>query len=229
MEEKTGRVGIAISTRNRPDLLSQCIKAWRKYAPENSVIVVVDDNSDTINPQASYRTAQQLGIASVKNICIDLLLKMNCTDLFLSDDDVFPVDSLGIEKYIASGFNHMCMSFDHRADGKRISNEVFVKYMFPHHWVYNSPCGCLMYMKKEVVDKVGRYDENYGIWGMEHKDYSLRIHKAGLTPFPFIDIPESTKHFYSHDYNMTAESSVPEHVRIQEIKRNAEYFKTKHA
>lgn len=228
MEKTHRRVGIAISTRNRPELLAEAIGKWREFSPKGTDIIVVDDFSVDPYPYASFVSDHQLGIARIKNICIDLLLARGCTDLFLADDDVYPTDSEGIRKYLDSGQNHMSMSFDHRADGRRISSEVYVKYKYPDLWTYNSPCGCLLYFKRKVVEGGLRYDGNFGLWGMEHKDFSLRVHKAGLTPHPFMDIPDSITHFYSHDYHMTAESSVPEEVRIAEINRNMEYFKRKH-
>jgi len=216
-KEKTNSIAIAISTRGRKEILNHSLQQWQKHYP-NAKLIVVEDN-DTI-PR---------GIAKTKNICRKELLSSGCDHCFIADDDVYPLDNVGVYKYIESGFRHMCMSFDHTANGRRISHDVYIHLKHPEWWSFNSPCGCLLYVNREVLESGISYDENFGIWGKEHSDYSLQIHKAGYTPLPFLDIPNSTQHFYSHDYHQTVESSVPEHIRVKEINRNIEYFNTKHS
>ncbi|MDR2274361.1 MAG: hypothetical protein LBF27_25865 [Sphingobacterium sp.] len=229
METSYRKIGIAITTRNRRNIADITISQWQRFAPKNSIIAIVDDASDIPYPGATLRFDTQQGIAKSKNACIYLLLNAGCTDIFLSDDDTYPINHIGINQYLDSGFNHMCMSFDHTANGKRISNDVYIDWKQPRWWSFNSPCGCLLYFKSKVFDHTIGYDESFNIWGMEHKDLSLRIHKEGLTPLPYLDIPHSTDNFYSHDYHLTANSSVPENIRVSEIKRNIEYFNNKHS
>lgn len=209
------KIAIAVSTRGREETLCHSLSQWKIHYP-NAHIIVVEDN-DSI----------PLGIAKTKNKCLEALREYGAQHNFLADDDVYPIDSLGLLRYANSGFNHMCMSFDHTSNGKRISNDVFIN-LKNEDWVsYNSPCGCLLYVNNTVLNSGINFDENYGIWGMEHKDYSLQIHKSGFTEFPFLDISNSINHFYSHDYHMTVISSVPENVRVEEIKKNIRYFENK--
>lgn len=209
-------IAISISTRGREDVLSHSLIQWRTYYP-GANIIIIEDNDTT--PR---------GIAATKNLCIESLIKSGARHCFLADDDVYPMDSYGLKMYTNLGVNHACMSFDHTANGNRISNEVYVKIKHPNWWSFNSPCGCLLYCSRELLLSGVRYDENFSQWGLEHKDFSIQIYKEGYTSIPFIDIPNSTNHFYSHDYHLTAESSVPESVRIESIKRNTEYFNEKH-
>lgn len=208
-------IKIAISTRGRSATLDYSVSQWNRYYPE-AEIIIVEDNDEI--PR---------GIARTKNLCLEALRKSNCKHGFIVDDDVYPIDNVGLYSYLKIGSHHACMSFDHLVNGKRISNEVFIDEVSDDWVSYNSPCGCLLYVSRTVLDSGISYDENYGIWGLEHKDFSLKIHKQGLTSMPFLDIPNSVNHFYSYDYHMTIKSSVPEHIRIQEIKRNTEYFNKK--
>lgn len=216
MEKQTGKIGIAISTRGREWVLSHSVSQWKRWYL-HATVIVVEDNGPV--PR---------GIAATKNLCLEKLREAGVDHCFLVDDDVYPLDDVGIGLYCDSGFHHMCMSFDSRVNGVRISKEVYVQYQHPEWWSFNSPCGCLLYCSRAVLESGIQYDEKFGIWGMEHKDYSLRIHNAGMTPLPFLDIPSSTRHFYSHDYHMSVDSSVPESVRISEINRNIEYYLQKH-
>lgn len=209
-------IAIAISTRGREDVLNHSVSQWKKHYPDASIIII-EDNGDI--PR---------GISATKNLCIEALIESGAEHCFLADDDVYPTNDIGLHLYIGLNVNHACMSFDHTSNGKRISNEVFVHLKHPYWWSFNSPCGCLLYVSRELLLSGIRYDENFIRWGLEHKDFSIQVHKRGYTSIPFIDIPNSTDHFYSHDYHLTAESSVPEHVRIDSIKRNTEYFNEKH-
>lgn len=208
-------VSVAISTRGRTDVLKHSVSEWKRHYP-NINIIIVEDNGPT--PR---------GIASTKNICLDLLIKSGSQHCFLSDDDIYPTTNRGVYRYIRSPYNHLCFSFDRDYKGKRISHDVYIKKVIRGHNIFNSPCGCLLYVNRKVLTSGVRYDENFGIWGGEHKDYSIQIHKKGLTPYPFIDVKGSDKHFYSHDKNGTAEGSVPEHIRVREIRRNSVYYNKK--
>lgn len=210
------KIAIAISTRGRAAMLHHSVLQWKIQYPEAAVIVV-EDNGDKPN-----------GIAKTKNKCIEELLKTDADHFFLADDDIYPLDDKGLYRYVNSGHNHLCFTFDKNINGKRISKGVYPKGYINDLIEYNEPCGCLLYISRDIAESNIRFDENFGLWGMEHMDYSLQLHKAGLTDYAFLDISESYKHFYSYDYHLTATSSVPEHIRVKEIKRNLEYFKQKH-
>jgi len=81
------RIGIAISTCNRYDIFKRCYDEVKRFAPLNSVIVVVDDASDKPVPEATFRFNQNVGIARVKNKCFELLYDEGCEHFFLFDDD----------------------------------------------------------------------------------------------------------------------------------------------
>lgn len=222
------KIGVAITTRNRREVFNECYRNWQTLLPPNSILIVVDDASTIPCPVANTRFDTQQGIAKAKNECIRLLMEAGCTDLFLSDDDCYPTYRTWHFPYINSGEKHMSLSFQHNAKGDMYANDVFVRRKRDKFWSYNSPNGCLMYMKREVIDQVGEYDEDFGIWSFEHKEFSMRIHRAGFTPFPFIDVPNGIDYFYSLDHQGTAESSVPEHIRIESSARNSKLFREKH-
>lgn len=203
---KNKKIAIAISNRGRKDVLEKSVYHWQKHYPEAEIIVVEDN--DVI----------ARGISKTKNICIDKLINTDAYHCFLSDDDIYPTDSLGLYRYVNSPYKHMSYSFE------GISREVFVKAVINKHNIFNSPCGCLLYCTKDVLLSGIRYNTVFKVWGMEHKAFSVEIRRKGFTPYYFIDIVNSDRHFYSYDQHKNIESSVPEHVRISEIKRNTMLF-----
>src|SRR5690554_5113268 len=84
------RIGIGVTTRNRPKVFSETLKNLRKHLPEGSELVIVDDASGEPVKEATYRFARQAGIAKAKNKCLELLADAGCTHFFLFDDDCYP-------------------------------------------------------------------------------------------------------------------------------------------
>lgn len=228
LPQKTIKIGVAISTRNRRDIFNECYRNWKKMLPDGSALVVVDDASDVPCRQANTRFETQQGISKTKNECIRLLRLMGCTHLFLSDDDVWPKRGDWYEPYINSGEKHLSLSFQHNSAGDMYANDVFVRAKRDKYWVYNAPNGCLIYLHSDVVDAVGGYDEDFRIWGLEHRDFSMQVHRAGVTTRPFMDVPNGIDYFHSLDYLGLVNSSVPEHIRAENSARNSELFFKKH-
>lgn len=212
------KIGIGITTRNRRDIFTESYKNWVKMMPKGSRVVVVDDASSVPVNRSDFRFERQAGIARAKNKCIELL--DDCDSIFLVDDDIYPIVKEWYKPYVESGMNHMCLSFEHNSKGERLSNSVFVKMKIGGISVYNSPNGCMIYVKKRCIDKIGGMNCDFGIWGNEHVEFSRRIYNSGLTPFPFMDVNDSINMFHVHDYYGDIESSVPEKVRVDSIRDN---------
>src|SRR5690606_11244947 len=80
------RIGIGITTRNRPEALKTTLENVRKHFPPGARLVVVDDASEKPVPEADFRFPRNVGIARAKNKCLKML--QDCEHLFLLDDDV---------------------------------------------------------------------------------------------------------------------------------------------
>lgn len=206
------KIGIAICTHNRNERAQHTLDQVKKLSDKNSVIVVVDDCSDIPFPNATFRFNTNFGIATAKNKCIELLYDAGCTHLFLLDDDTRPIKSGWEMQYINTGINHLCMTFDKHSDGTPTSIELLkTKYGLRE---FNHACGCMLYLTREVVDKVGGMDTDYGRWGYEHISYSMRIHNNYLTPRPFMDIENSQEWLYSEDWDKKAIRTVDNKERL---------------
>ncbi len=199
--EPTARIGIALTTRDRPEILARSLRTWMQHLPENAVLVVVDDHSDapaTVPDGVTLvRARERLGIARAKNLAITTLMDAGCTDLFLVDDDVLCTSADWWKAYVASPEPHLAMSWD---------NEIFTTdSLIGYQW----PKGCMLYVERRVVERVGGMDPNFGVWGLEHVSWSDRIHNAGFTTCRYQDIPGSDKLFISLDRTGEAQTSVP--------------------
>lgn len=207
------KIGIGVTVHNRNEQAEETIAHIEKLAPKNSKIVIVDDASTIPFENADFRFNNNVGIAVAKNKCIELLYNEGCTHFFLFDDDTYPIKQGWQEAYINTGINHLCMTFDKFKNGRASGRILLSK----KHGLaeYKEPCGCMLYFTREVVDKVGGMDPEYGRWGYEHVGYSMRIYNNFLTPRPFMDIENSTEWIYSKDWAVEVDRSVPNAERIR--------------
>jgi len=197
------KIGIAITTRNRYDVFKKSYEEIKRLSP-NIKLVVVDDASTIPVLEADYRFEKQAGIAKAKNKCLSLL--EDCEHKFLFDDDIFPIKENWWLPYINSCIKHLMFTFHTYQNGKTNKHKV----LNTENGIteYSSPCGCMLYIHKDVTDVIGGFDESFGVYGHEHVNFSDRVYNAGLTDKRYQDVENSTELFYSLDWACETESSV---------------------
>tara|TARA_B100000315_G_scaffold155415_1_gene143952 strand:- start:1267 stop:2229 length:963 start_codon:yes stop_codon:yes gene_type:complete len=131
----------------------------------------------------------------------------------------FPSLSGVIYEYLS-----MCKLFNH--------SKIFYKYDVSQ-WDYSASKvlmdglwpggGCLM-IKKEVVEKVGTMDENFGYAYLEDTDLCYRINKAG---YSFYYLAEATV-YHHHSYSVSKSSQDFKDLLTLNLQRNRYYFFRKH-
>lgn len=223
------KIAICITTRNRPDILKRALIYWVTYKPESANIFIVDDASDNFHllwssDWVKFRFETQQGIAKAKNKCLELAQGYDY--VFLVDDDVYPkVD--GWEKpYIESGLNHMALTFDKNSKGHYYSPSVRREGEWNGYATYNAPNGCMLFLTRKAIATAGGMRPEFGIWGFEHVEYSQRIHLLGLTPHPYIDVPNSLDLFYVCDYYNEVKSSIPNNIKAKSGQENLRIWET---
>lgn len=210
------RIAISITTHNRYDVFKTTYDNVKKLMPKNSTLFVVDDGSDIPVKEATFRFETAQGIAVAKNKCFELAEGYDYH--FALDDDIYPTKKNWHLKYIETGLNHLCLSFDKfsngRPNGRRVINKKDgIVY-------YHEPCGLMLFYTKKCFDTVGGMDPDFGKWSYEHVQHSMRIHNSGLTPYPFMDIENSLDYFYSYDWDQTTTRSVDAAIRAKLSRKN---------
>jgi glycosyltransferase involved in cell wall biosynthesis len=205
-------IGIGITSHNRGKVARHTLEQIIKFSPLSCKIVVVDDASIIPFEGATYRFEQNVGISRAKNKCLELL--EGCDHLFIFDDDFYPIVDEWWVPYIESKLNHACFTFDRLLIN---SNEFWNEY--------EKPNGCMMYFTKCCIETVGGWDTDFQGYGYEHLNFSDRIFNIGLTPARYIDVPNSSTLFYSHDQARTVETSIPYFKR--DIARNTLLYNEK--
>lgn len=191
-------IGIAITTRNRREVFDKTLAEFQRYTP-GALVVVVDDASD--KPiEGAIRFDDNVGIARAKNAGIAALMDAGVDHLFLADDDCYPIADEWWRPYIESPEPHLCFLFKDVDRRKRLETPPTV-YEDDRHIAMSHPRGCLLYVHRSAVERVGGQRPQFGIWGFDHVEYSARIHAAGLTTNRFQDVKDSGTLLYSMDEN----------------------------
>lgn len=219
----SSRIGIAITTHNRPDVLKRAIEQHMKHLPSGALVVVIDDGSSPAaivpNGVKLVRHDQSLGIVASKNASLTALVDTGCEHLFLWDDDAWPIADNWHLPYIESPEPHLAYQFLDLA-GRNKLNDLSVLYRDDQHVAYTGQRGVMLYYHRSAIETVGGFDPVYGRGMYEHSDLALRIHNAGLTTWAYSDVVGSEKLIHSLDEHESVERSVPRPDRQALVERN---------
>ncbi|EIP0481030.1 glycosyltransferase family 2 protein [Escherichia coli] len=221
------RIGIAITTHNRHEVLKRAIEQHMKHLPSGALVVVIDDGS---SPAAVVpanvklvRHDQSLGIVASKNASLTALVDAGCEHLFLWDDDAWPIADNWHLPYIESPEPHLAYQFLDLSGPRKI-NDMTVLYRDDKHIAYTGQRGVMLYYHRSAIDKVGGFDPVYGRGMYEHPDLALRIHNAGLSTWAFADVAGSEKLIHSMDEYEEVARSIPRSERESLAKTNARIY-----
>lgn len=210
------RIGIGITTHNRPEIFTKTLEHLKRFTPETK-IVVVDDGSEIPCLDASFRFDTNVGIAKAKNKCLELL--SDCEHIFLFDDDCYPTVDRWYEPYIDSSEPHLMYIFKDFATGRKL-NDTKILFEDSQLVSYSHPRGCMLYFDRKILDVVGGYDTRYGRWGFEHGDISNRIYNNRLTSHRYADVKNSSRIFFSLDEHEQVQGTVKGDIRHELLTKN---------
>lgn len=217
------KIGIAITTHNRPDVLIPAIEQHMKYLPAGAALFIIDDGS---NPPVMaddrfeiIRNDVSQGIVSSKNSSITVLIDAGCDHLFLWDDDAWPIADNWHLPYIESPEPHLSYQFLDLA-GRNKLNDMAILYSDNKHVAYTGQRGVMLYYHRSAIEKVGGFDPVYGRGMYEHSDLALRIHNAGMTTWAYADVAGSENLIYSLDEHEAVDRSVSKSERNALVEKN---------
>lgn len=199
------KIGIGITTRNRDQVFHLCLMQFEKHGPKDAEYVVMDDNSvpsmenlvmQSKLPISYLYSKSQIGVAHGKNECLRRL--RHCDYIFLFDDDCFPIHDgwadFYINEHLRTGQHHFIYNLHGALRVMKIHRTV------NNIETYLTGTGCFMFLTKAVVEKIGGFNVEYGLWGHEHNGYSRRIFNAKLNSLGIFMSPvNSEKYLYSLD------------------------------
>lgn len=221
------RVGIAITTHNRPDTLATAIEHHLEHRPPGAPIVVIDDGS---TPPATVPDGVTLvrhevsrGIPAAKNTSLAALMDLGCEYLSLWDDDAWPIADGWHLPYVASPEHHLSYQFEDLIGARKLRDVARI-WDDGRHVALSGQRGVMLWYSRRAIETVGGFDPIYGRGYYEHVDLACRIHEAGLTTFRYMDVAGSDQFIYSLDEHgeVTRTTSADDHTR--QVEQNASTF-----
>ncbi len=208
MEISPADIGVVLLTYNRPDYYAQVLESLPNKEFDTLVVVNDGENSYAKDEDAEFviRNKAKLGVAKSKNIGIKALLKHDSKiqHIFIIEDDILIKNPKVFQEYIkaaeSTGIHHLCYE-------KIAGNEKTLKYTLKQPdgvelGFYNNPQGAFMYVNKNILKKLGMFDEGY-VNAFEHIDFEFNLVKNGIAP-PFWYFPDLLN---SQDYLTDIEGS----------------------
>lgn len=198
----TGRhtVGVAITTHNRHDVLAETLAAFKQFSPDIPIVVIDDGSSDPVVADVSVvRHEVPQGIPASKNHCITELMKLGVEHLFLFDDDTRPADEEWWKPYVDGAEPHYSYCWTKFAKTGQAVAKMNVVYEDENLIAYGWSMGCMLYVHRSAVERVGGMRREFGMGMEEHGEWSQRIHNAGLTTFVHQDVPGASKLIWAAD------------------------------
>ena len=198
------KIGIGVTTYKRP----KCLEKWKEQINKTTLI----DNATIYI--AEDTDANRKGVAYRKNECLRALTE--CDYVFLFDDDCYPIKQGWIEYFVQSGYEHLiyCNPNSHKLRNK-IGDLL----------IYKDCGGVFMFMQKSAIDRVGGFNEIFGIYGFEHAEYSERI--LGSKSYPVLE--NTNEYIYAEDYsNKNHKSSITSDEKVKHAYKNISLSQSKY-
>lgn len=237
------RIGLVIITYQRFDRFKECFENVMKHRKDVQEIVIVDDgsikdkelydnyfNNIIFNDIIIMRNPVNSGVAASKNRGLKYFYDKGYDYIFTLEDDINVLDSEVFNKYIEvsekTGYEYL--NFALHGPLNKDKGKVF-KILGVNVAVYPHIVGAFSLHTKNLIDKIGLYDEKYlNAW--EHVDYCYLAGKNDLTaPFwQFVDIPESDKYLQEQKFSIEDSSIRPRPDWMENIGKGIQHFRSKY-
>jgi len=215
----SNNIGIGILSYNRKESLERLIDSIINFTDLRRTTVFISDDCSTDPNLISYldelsknnnfvviRNDKRLGVSGNTNRLLRCLSRF-AYGLLLNDDveilnygwDNFYVDAL-----VKTNMHH----FVYRQSGvygAKIGEPITVGECELLK-VTDKPHGAILAFTNHMLDKCGYFDESYGIYGMEHVDWSQKAWEFGLQIEGFFDVKNSDSYFLLHSDKSAVEN-----------------------
>jgi GT2 family glycosyltransferase len=229
-------VGVGILSYNRLASLQRLVESIRKYTDLLQTTVFISDESTdpavkeylkTIQDMCVLENMERLGVSGNSNRLLRCLERFRYK--LLLNDDVEILNSGWENLYISSskttGIHHFCMRqpgvYGATATEGTIADISSVKVQT----ITEKPHGAVMFFDNKAFKTVGYFDEAlFGLYGMEHVDWSNRVSLSKIQLPGFHDVVNSTAFFkIHHEKSAVAERHLYQSAKMkyQEVKANA--------
>ncbi|MBD3407205.1 MAG: glycosyltransferase [Candidatus Lokiarchaeota archaeon] len=230
----SNNIGVGILSYNRLSTIKRLLDSIKAHTDLSKTTIFVSDESDKQEVKSYLKSVKwivlldnqdRLGIAGNSNRLLQCLSRFK-HKILLNDDVEIKKD--GWDKFYfdamkTTGMHHFC----YRQDGVYGANSSQIKTSSNNGYKINTiqdkPQGAVMVFDDVAFDKVGYFDIGFGIYGMEHVDWSNRVSMSGVQMPGFHDVGGSEQYFTIHNEPTSIKAK---HVELSESKKKFNEVKT---
>jgi len=197
----SNEVGVGILSYNRIGSLRRLVESLRRHTDLTKTTVVISDESTDARTRryteglsgqefAILHSDRRIGVAGNTNRL------MQCLERFryriIMNDDVEVLRPGWEHHYVSAmkehGYHHFCMR-QSGVQGARATDGTRRKLGKHTIWtITEKPHGAVLVYDDEAGRTAGFFDERFGLYGMEHVDWSHRISMSGIQPPGYHDV-----------------------------------------
>ena len=204
----SNNIGVGILSYQRLESLQRLIKSIRKYTDLSKVTVFVSDESESAS--ISQWLSKQTDIVPIINKHVGIACNTNrilrCLDRFshkiIINDDV-EITCVGWEKFYFdaiqhTGIHHFCFRQPGIYGAKYSDAKTTLIAGYTIRTIDDKPQGAVVAFDDIVFRTVGYCDERFGVYGMEHVDWSHRVSLSKIQIPGYHDLSGSERYFKLH-------------------------------
>jgi GT2 family glycosyltransferase len=210
-------IGIGILSFNRLDCIKRLVKSIRDYTDLTKTTIIISDESTesnvreylgSIKDMAVLLNKERLGVAGNTNRLLRCLGRFQYK--ILLNDDVEILEKNWEQLYARAmhdtGIHHFCMRQSGVYGAKDSDGAIKDINGLKIRTIDEKPQGAVFAFDHTAFEKVGFFDEAFGIYGMEHVDWSHRIELSGIQQSGFHDVVGSDKFYRVHSDKSAVDS-----------------------
>lgn len=202
----SGDVGVGIMSFNRLPCIQRILESIRQNTDLSRTTIFVSDESTDPSVKEWLRNqsdivlidnSERIGVAGNSNRLLRCLSRFKYK-LLLNDDVVVLKpgwDVFYFEKMRQTGYHHFCLRQSGVYGARDTDGALTDVSGCQIQTIHDKPHGSVMAIDHEAFNRVGFFDEQFGMYGMEHVDWSRRVTLSGLQPAGFHDVCGSEAFF----------------------------------
>ena len=211
-------IGVGIISYNRLDSIKRLLESIRKCTDLNKTTVFVSDESSNQQVKEYLKDQkdivfidgdERLGIAGNSNRLLRCLERFKYKILLNDDVEILKSgwDYLYANAMKETGIHHFCMR-QAGIYGARLDDGSIKKFnSCSVQTITSKPHGAITAFDDIAFRTVGYFDRSFGIYGMEHVDWSNRISLSKIQKPGYHDIVGSENFFKIHNEKTAIEST----------------------
>tara|TARA_R110000751_G_scaffold6623_5_gene28185 strand:+ start:811 stop:2763 length:1953 start_codon:yes stop_codon:yes gene_type:complete len=216
----SNNIGIGILSYERPNALKNCVNSIIKHTDLQKTTIFISDDSST-NPEllkyldelktsnnfVVLKNTTRLGIAGNTNRLIRCLSRFKYGMLLNDDVEILHEkwEYFYAEALKATKMHHLIFQQDGLFGTNREGLKLSVVNGKRLLEVNDRPHGAVLAFTRQMLVKCGYFDESYGIYGMEHVDWSSKAYEMGLQLKGYYDVRGSEHYFKLHNEKSAVE------------------------